>query len=347
MKPILIVEDEAVMRESLRDWLTDSGYQVETAEDGEEALKSIAVQDFGLLILDLRLPGKDGLEVLREVRAKSPQLKGVIITAYPSVETAVEAMKEGVIDYLPKPFELNQLEKVIQEALGPVQVEIRPRAVTEEVVAEPAVIEEAFREEVTLVINDKEVKARQGMPILEAAQNAGIDIPTLCYHKKLTPYGACRLCTVEIVKGQRSRLVTSCVYPVEDGLIVKTESEPVIKIRKMLLEMMWARAPGVQAIRDYGTKYGISRTKFEVEPTFCILCGLCVRYCAEVKKKNAIGFIDRGTEREVMFFPEIASEECPKCGECYSICPTGVLPSNYGLAQIPHFASSGGANPQL
>ena len=104
MKPILIVEDEAVMRESLRDWLTDSGYQVETAEEGEEALKTIAVQDFGLLILDLRLPGKDGLEILREARAKSPQLKGVIITAYPSVETAVEAMKEGAIDYLPKPY---------------------------------------------------------------------------------------------------------------------------------------------------------------------------------------------------------------------------------------------------
>ena len=148
MKPILIVEDETVMRESLRDWLTDSGYQVETAEDGEEASKTIAEQDFGLLILDLRLPGKDGVEVLREARAKSPQLKGVIITAYPSVETAVEAMKEGAIDYLPKPFELNQLEKLIQETLGPVQVEIRPRVIAEEIVAEPTVVEEAKVEEV-------------------------------------------------------------------------------------------------------------------------------------------------------------------------------------------------------
>jgi len=330
MKPILIVEDEAIMRESLRDWIANSGYQVETVGNGEEASKTIAEQDFGLIILDLRLPGKDGLAVLQEARAKSPQLKGIIITAYPSVETAVEAMKQGAIDYLPKPFDLNRLEELIQETLGPVQVEIRPTAITEE----------ALREEVTLTINDKEVKARQGMTILEAAQSVGIDIPTLCYHKKLTPYGACRLCTVEIVKGQRSRLVTSCVYPVEDGLIVKTESEPVVKTRKMLLEMMWACAPGVQAIRDYGIKYGITRTKFKVKPTFCILCGLCVRYCEEVKKKSAIGFIGRGVERQVMFFPEIASEECPKCGECYSLCPTGVLPSNYGIAQLPHFASS-------
>ncbi|GAI38646.1 unnamed protein product [marine sediment metagenome] len=209
MKPILIVEDEAVMRESLRDWLTDSGYQVETAEEGEEALKTIAVQDFGLLILDLRLPGKDGLEILREARAKSPQLKGVIITAYPSVETAVEAIREGAIDYLSKPFELNQLEKLIQETLGPVQAEIRPRVTTEEAVVEPAVAEEALGKEVTLIINDKEVKAGQGMTILEAAQSVGIDIPTLCYHKKLTPYGACRLCTVEIIAHNMEHVLIS------------------------------------------------------------------------------------------------------------------------------------------
>lgn len=84
--------------------------------------------------------------------------------------------------------------------------------------------------------------------------------------------------------------------------------------------------------------YGISttKTKFEVEPTFCILCGLCVRYCAEVKKKNAIGFIGRGTEREVVFFPEIAREECPNCEECYSLYPTGVFPSHYALAEAHH-----------
>ncbi|MBA7712799.1 NADP-reducing hydrogenase subunit HndD [subsurface metagenome] len=204
--------------------------------------------------------------------------------------------------------------------------------------------------EVTLIINDEEVKAKEGMTILEAAQNAGIDIPTLCYHEKLAPYGACRLCTVEIVRGQRSHLVASCVYTVEDGLIVKTESEPVIKGRKMLLELMWARAPGVQPIRNYGMRYGISgvqairdygitsisTTKFEIEPTFCILCGLCVRYCTEVKRENAIGFIGRGTEREVVFFPEIARKECPNCKECYSICPTGALPSHYALAEARH-----------
>jgi len=191
--------------------------------------------------------------------------------------------------------------------------------------------------EVTLTIDGKEVKAEEETTVLEAARSAGIDIPTLCYNEKLAPYGGCRLCTVEVTTGERSRLVTACVYLVKDGLTVKTESEPIAKIRKMILELLWARAPGVQAIRDYGIKYGIDRTKFDVGPTCCILCGQCVRYCAEVKKKNAIGFAGRGIERQVVFFPEIAREECPRCGECFNICPTGVLPSNYALTRLPGF----------
>jgi len=173
MKPILIVEDEAIMRDSLRDWLTDSGYQVETAEEGEEALKTIAEQDFGIAILDLRLPGKDGIEVLREAREKSPQLKGIIITAYPSLETAIEAMKEGAIDYLPKPFDLNDLEKLVRETLGPVQVEIKPKAVTEEAVAEPTIVEEAKVEEVVAIAPEEiPVHLKQGKTHFEAGHYA-------------------------------------------------------------------------------------------------------------------------------------------------------------------------------
>ena len=156
MKPVLIVEDEAIMRDSLRDWLTDGGYQVEIAEDGDEALKSIAEQDFSLLILDLRLPGKDGIKVLQEAREKRPQLKGVIITAYPSVETAVEAMKEGAIDYLPKPFDLNELEKIIRETLGPVQLEIKPRAATEEAKVEEIIL--VAPEEIPAHLKGREAK---------------------------------------------------------------------------------------------------------------------------------------------------------------------------------------------
>jgi NADPH-dependent glutamate synthase beta subunit-like oxidoreductase/ActR/RegA family two-component response regulator len=126
MKPILIVEDEAILRESLRDWLTDAGYQVETAADGEEGLKMIGEQDFDLVLLDMRLPGKNGLQVLREAKTKKPQLKGVIITAYPSVETAVEAMKIGATEYLPKPLDLDDLDQLMKETLGEVPVAVKP-----------------------------------------------------------------------------------------------------------------------------------------------------------------------------------------------------------------------------
>jgi len=171
MKPILIVEDEAVMRESLRDWLTDSGYQVETAKEGEEALKAIAQQDFSIALLDLKLPGKDGIEVLREAKAKKPQLKGIIITAYPSVGTAVEAMKEGVIDYLPKPFDLNELEKLIRDTLGPIQVEIKPKAVTKGAIAEPIAAEKAKVEEVMAIAREEiPVHLKQGKAHFEAGR---------------------------------------------------------------------------------------------------------------------------------------------------------------------------------
>ena len=137
--------------------------------------------------------------------------------------------------------------------------------------------------EVALTINGQEVTAEEGMTILQAARNAGMEIPTLCDLAELTPFGACRLCTVEITKGGRSQLVVSCVYSVEEGIDVQTESERVVKGRKLILEMLLARAPGVQALIDYGTKYGVDAGKFSPEPNFCILCGLCVRYCAEVK----------------------------------------------------------------
>ena len=173
MKPILIVEDEAIMRESLRDWLTDEGYLVETAEHGEEALKAIEEQDFSILILDMKLPGKNGLEVLREAKARKPRLNGIIITAYASIETTVEAMKIGAIDYLPKPFSLDALEKLIRETLGPVQVEIKPKATPEKATAQPPIVEEARVEEVIAIAPEEiPVHLKQGKAHFEAGRYA-------------------------------------------------------------------------------------------------------------------------------------------------------------------------------
>ncbi len=117
MKKILVVDDEAIVRESIRDWLEDAGYQVETAESGEEAVEMIKKQDFGVMVLDLRLPGKTGIGILKEIKLLKPQIKSIIITAYPTVVTAVEAMKLGAIDYLIKPVAPDQLERLIEETL--------------------------------------------------------------------------------------------------------------------------------------------------------------------------------------------------------------------------------------
>jgi DNA-binding NtrC family response regulator len=120
-KPILIVDDEPIVRESIRDWLEDAGYQVATADSGEDALRMIEKQDFQVLVLDVRLPGKTGLQILKEIKVLKPQIKSIIITAYPSAELAVEAMKLGAVDYLIKPIAPDELEKLIRDTLSQMQ----------------------------------------------------------------------------------------------------------------------------------------------------------------------------------------------------------------------------------
>ena len=194
--------------------------------------------------------------------------------------------------------------------------------------------------EILFQIDGKEVKATQGMTVLEAARSAGISIPTLCYHEKLEPFGACRLCIVEVESRGSTRLVVSCVYPAEKNIVVRTRSEKVDRIRKMILELLMAHAPDAFALQDLAKEYGADKDRFEKEPSFCIHCGLCVRYCNEVKKKNAIGFVDRGIRKEISFIPEIAAKECWNCKECFPLCPTEALQAAYVLAQALAFPSN-------
>jgi len=191
--------------------------------------------------------------------------------------------------------------------------------------------------EILLKIDGREVTASEGMTILDAAQNAGIFIPTLCHHEKLEPYGACRICTVEVETGGRTNLIAACVRPVEKGLVVRTRSEKVDKIRKMLLEEQLAHAPDSVELQKLAQQYDADKDRFEKESSFCILCGLCVRYCAEVKKKDAVGFVERGPRREISFVPEIASKECWNCKECFPLCPTSALQAAYVLIEALAF----------
>jgi NADH dehydrogenase/NADH:ubiquinone oxidoreductase subunit G len=187
--------------------------------------------------------------------------------------------------------------------------------------------------DILLQIDEKEVKAKEGMTVLEAARVAGISIPTLCHHEKLEPYGGCRICMVEVEVNGWTKLVVSCVYPVEENLVVRTRTEKVDRIRKMILELFLAHAPDASDLQGLAQEYGADQDRFGKEASFCIHCGLCVRYCAEVKKANAVGFVDRGTRKEISFIPQIAAKECWDCKECFPLCPTSALQAAYVLTE--------------
>ncbi len=129
---------------------------------------------------------------------------------------------------------------------------------------------------------------------------------------------------VEIVKGKRRRVVASCCYPAEEGLIVTTTTPEIQRIRKMIIELLWP------ASAQLGKRYGITKSRFVPELTDCHLCGLCVRYCTEVAKKNALYFQGRGIDRRVAFTPGIA--ECDSCRACFGLCTGGWLVAAHGEA---------------
>ena len=178
-----------------------------------------------------------------------------------------------------------------------------------------------------LIIDGIETEPNPKKTVLEVAMELGIYIPTLCYHKSLTPYGACRICIVETIWKGKSRFHTACTYPAWEGE-VRTNSEPVRRIRKNILELMLAEAPDAPEIQKLAKEYGVERTRFkkrDKENKKCILCGLCVRFCSDIIKVGAIGFKNRGAQREITLPFEEFSEVCRICGACESVCPTNAI----------------------
>ncbi|MBD3382078.1 MAG: hypothetical protein GF404_07770 [candidate division Zixibacteria bacterium] len=182
---------------------------------------------------------------------------------------------------------------------------------------------------VTININGVDLEVEEGSTVLEAAQFLGFPIPTLCHHEGLTPYGACRLCVVEIGEAPRSKLVTSCTYPVQQGLKVRTASERVTKARKMIIELLLASCPQSKTIQDLASKYHVTQQRFKQEYEDCILCGLCVRMCEEQMVAKAIGFRGRGENRSIGTPFDLKSDVCRQCGGCIYICPACMLRCTY------------------
>lgn len=176
---------------------------------------------------------------------------------------------------------------------------------------------------IELTINGTKHKFPEGKTLLECIESTGLKIPTLCYHKALTPYGACRLCLVEISQNNRSTIQASCTYPAIDKLVVNTNTEKVIKTRKVMFELLLARCPDSESIQKIAEEYGVKETRFEKKNEDCFLCGLCVRMCRERMGISAINFINRGSQRKVCPPFDAASDICQTCGACAFICPTG------------------------
>ena len=185
--------------------------------------------------------------------------------------------------------------------------------------------------EISLQINGRDVTVKEDTTILDAAQSAGISIPTVCHHEKLEPFGSCRLCTVEVEAGGRKDMVAACITRVQKDQVINTRSDRIDGIRKVLTEQLLAHAPEAKILKDLTRDYGADKDRFPKEPSLCILCGLCVRYCDEIKQKNAVGFVDRGPNREIGFVPEIAKAECGDCMECFRLCPTSALQAAFVL----------------
>jgi heterodisulfide reductase subunit A-like polyferredoxin/ferredoxin len=204
---------------------------------------------------------------------------------------------------------------------------------------------------VKLTINDQVVEVEEGTTVLKACSAAGVDVPTLCYVPFLEPYGACRMCTVKVSENGSSRLTTACTLQAAEGMKIITDDDDVRKARKVVLELLLARAPDAEILQEMAAEYGIEKSRFVIEeeepaeeagapeaeaeaegeleiekkPKKCILCGSCYRVCEQRVQAFAIGLVERGADAEIAPPFGRPSDNCIACGACASVCPTGAI----------------------
>ncbi|MHB8202538.1 MAG: molybdopterin-dependent oxidoreductase [Desulfomonilaceae bacterium] len=206
---------------------------------------------------------------------------------------------------------------------------------------------------VTLTIDGVKVTVKKGSSILEAAQHAGIRIPTLCHDKRLIPFGACRLCIVEVTSRGRTRTMPSCFNPARDGMEVATDTARLRDSRRLQLMLLLRSHPLLCPSCDAGGDCQLQNLVFEYEVpdlsfgrqsryfhvdndshfirfnmNLCIRCGMCVRVCEEVQGQSELSFVNRGIESEVSTDFN-RTLDCEFCGQCASICPVGAISSKW------------------
>ena len=177
-------------------------------------------------------------------------------------------------------------------------------------------------------IDGQKITVEKDATILDAAKIAGIWIPTLCYHPSITSLASCRLCMVELDRGDWKQLVTACNYPVRRDITVSVNSKKAVKARQGVMQLLLARSPDSEVLKELAEKIGVKDTPYpKVTEAMrdCILCGMCISLCDEVIGVSAICFAGRGFERSVTPPFKLVAEDCIACGGCAAICPVGTI----------------------
>jgi bidirectional [NiFe] hydrogenase diaphorase subunit len=181
---------------------------------------------------------------------------------------------------------------------------------------------------ITVSMDGAKLRTPQGVSVLDVAIEYGVCIPHLCHVPNLTDIGACRLCMVEHVSNGKSKITTSCTLEVKEGMVIRSNSDRVRALRKNVAELLVAEAPNSRAIQDVALRCGVPNVRYPFRNENCVLCGRCVRVCAEVWQAKAIGFVGRGRDRRVDFPFGARPDFCKMCGMCIDICPMTITPCN-------------------
>ena len=175
-----------------------------------------------------------------------------------------------------------------------------------------------------IILNGKETTAKPDQTILEVATENGVFIPTLCHSTALEPAAMCRLCMVELTEGRRTKLVTSCNYPLRQDAEIKTDTDAIRRGRKLIIELLMARCPDSEELKKLAGEYGANITRFTPLNDDCVVCGLCARVCEKVGGKT-LTLSGRGVHIKVNTAFGEASPYCTGCGACVQICPVNAI----------------------
>jgi len=179
---------------------------------------------------------------------------------------------------------------------------------------------------VNLTIDGATIRAPSGTSVLDVAIEYGICIPHLCHVQSLSEFGGCRLCIVEHVIKGRPKITASCTLNVQEGMIIRSNSDKIKKLRRNIAELLVAQAPNSRAIQDVAVRCGVKEVRYPFRSGNCVLCGRCVRACNELWRGKAIGFVGRGKDRRVDYPMGTRPDFCKNCGACVQLCPMTITP---------------------